>query len=595
MQSISDICEPAECKASTTYVNPLSAKHQQLIKDSLSAKPQRATTGIHVRDIVKEVNDYLKTYSSAGMDNPIVSGTVPPILPPLVSDTSNPSNRVDDFTTDNINATTTSNVAQKDFSNWKDRFLVYLYGLEPYLLEILQNRPFVPMSTLSTTSNPLPKPQKQWSQADRRLVNQDKRLKTALYGKYNYEEGLIDQIYESETNRFTIQAHRIKALISNLQMQDSDSDVEEDKRSSSEFLADLNTEVKYKGLKAEIVVLTKKIDAMTKGKSEKGLVDESFDWDEESVSSDDDDVIKVKALMAITKDELSFGRADARSGQWVEITMKKVQNLLSMIDSDERKHVLDYTHVDLHYVEDQRKKLAWQVSTIKGKAGSKPPSVSESYLDKNSDLTTEKLLLTLMEEVKGLKEHIKLPTYTSPSESQSSSSKSAVGKQRLWFGPCKHCGFKNNLSKDYYMKPTCSTCGSYEHLTKEHPELIAVQRTLTKLKAQSSQGSARKVQKIPKPYIPCKYYGFNDHHSDECEYYPGCDHYASIAHETSDCDYLKWYVWYLDSGCSKFMTGVKQSMHIYLKELGPKVVFGDNSSGDTKGYGSVNCNGITFT
>ncbi|GJY54871.1 retrovirus-related pol polyprotein from transposon TNT 1-94 [Tanacetum coccineum] len=35
--------------------------------------------------------------------------------------------------------------------------------------------------------------------------------------------------------------------------------------------------VKYKGLKAEIAVLTKKIDAMSKGKSEKGLVAELFD------------------------------------------------------------------------------------------------------------------------------------------------------------------------------------------------------------------------------------------------------------------------------------------------------------------------------
>ncbi|GKD97540.1 putative reverse transcriptase domain-containing protein [Tanacetum coccineum] len=33
----------------------------------------------------------------------------------------------------------------------------------------------------------------------------------------------------------------------------------------------------------------------------------------------------------------------------------------------------------------------------------------------------------------------------------------------------------------------------------------------------------------------------------------------------------------------------------YSKESGPKVVFRDDSSGDTKGYGSVNCNGITFT
>ncbi|GJX26982.1 retrovirus-related pol polyprotein from transposon TNT 1-94 [Tanacetum coccineum] len=31
------------------------------------------------------------------------------------------------------------------------------------------------------------------------------------------------------------------------------------------------------------------------------------------------------------------------------------------------------------------------------------------------------------------------------------------------------------------------------------------------------------------------------------------------------------------------------------EESGPKVVFEDDSSGDTEGYGSVNCNGITFT
>ncbi|GKF98031.1 hypothetical protein Tco_0293852, partial [Tanacetum coccineum] len=43
------------------------------------------------------------------------------------------------------------------------------------------------------------------------------------------------------------------------------------------------------------------------------------------------------------------------------------------------------------------------------------------------------------------------------------------------------------------------------------------------------------------------------------------------------------------------MTGVKQYLHRYSKEPGTKMVFGDDSSGDTEGYGSVNCNEITFT
>ncbi|GJY95551.1 retrovirus-related pol polyprotein from transposon TNT 1-94 [Tanacetum coccineum] len=72
----------------------------------------------------------------------------------------------------------------------------------------------------------------------------------------------------------------------------------------------------------------------------------------ESLSSEDEGVTRVKDFMDIVEDEPDVGKADARSGLWVEITMKKVQRLLSMTDGDERKHVLYYTNVDLHYVED---------------------------------------------------------------------------------------------------------------------------------------------------------------------------------------------------------------------------------------------------
>ncbi|GKA31702.1 retrovirus-related pol polyprotein from transposon TNT 1-94 [Tanacetum coccineum] len=60
-------------------------------------------------------------------------------------------------------------------------------------------------------------------------------------------------------------------------------------------------------------------------------------------------------------------------------------------------------------------------------------------------------------------------------------------------------------------------------------------------------------------------------------------------------NYLKRSIWYLDNGYSRHMTWIKQYMHRYSKESGPKVVFGDDSLGNTEGYGLVNCNGITFT
>ncbi|GJR35134.1 hypothetical protein Tco_1210818 [Tanacetum coccineum] len=159
---------------------------------------------------------------------------------------------------------------------------------------------------------------------------------------------------------------------------DNNSYVEEDTRSNSEFLADLNDEFhdralfanqksfykrsrrvgsakkpmdksnetffacgklgKYKGLKAEIDIITKKIDAMSKGKSEKGLVAESFDWDEKSVSSDDEGVTRVKAFMAIAEDEPSVGKTDQGPARPVVIRepeSRRLQPLLEINPGDQ--------------------------------------------------------------------------------------------------------------------------------------------------------------------------------------------------------------------------------------------------------------------
>ncbi|GJV41724.1 retrovirus-related pol polyprotein from transposon TNT 1-94 [Tanacetum coccineum] len=41
------------------------------------------------------------------------------------------------------------------------------------------------------------------------------------------------------------------------------------------------------------------------------------------------------------------------------------------------------------------------------------------------------------------------------------------------------------------------------------------------------------------------------------------------------------------SGCSRHMTGVKSYLHKYMEQPGPKVVFGDDSTCTTEGYGSI--------
>ncbi|GJW72275.1 retrovirus-related pol polyprotein from transposon TNT 1-94 [Tanacetum coccineum] len=97
--------------------------------------------------------------------------------------------------------------------------------------------------------------------------------------------------------------------------------------------------------------------------------------------------------------------------------------------------------------------------------------------------------------------------------------------------------------------------------------------------------------RILKPFSDCKYCSFNNHHSDNCEYYLGCEIRGSTAHEIADCP-------------KKHLNNRKQRMankrsteptEKYSKESSPKVVFRDDSSGDIEGYGLVNYNGITFT
>ncbi|GJV38550.1 hypothetical protein Tco_1411027 [Tanacetum coccineum] len=142
-----------------------------------------------------------------------------------------------------------------------------------------------------------------------------------------------------------------------------------------------------------------------------------------------------------------------------------------------------------------------QTYVIKKRIESKHPAIQNSCPDKNALPSTEQLLLTLMEEVKGIKKQILIPSDTSSSVSQACSSKTP--KKKEW----------------------------------------------------------------------------------------------SIAHEIADCPKNL-------RNNRKKRIAIKQSepteksetisAHI-SKEPGPKVVFGDDSSGDTKGYGSANCNGITFT
>ncbi|GKA97699.1 hypothetical protein Tco_0825593 [Tanacetum coccineum] len=97
---------------------------------------------------------------------------------------------------------------------------------------------------------------------------------------------------------------------------------------------------KYKKLKAKLALLEASSPTSQSSKpfqsKNKGLVAETFDWDEEEVS-DDDKETRVQVLMALADGELSVGKNHARNGEWINITMKKLNHALQDQLKRERK------------------------------------------------------------------------------------------------------------------------------------------------------------------------------------------------------------------------------------------------------------------
>nr|GEX57118.1 hypothetical protein [Tanacetum cinerariifolium] len=170
---------------------------------------------IQVKDIIKEVKDYLKTYLSAGIDISCQMSQSAGLYKFACKLDSLSSLLVQGMATGKKKPITrrggshVTNVPEfdkKDFTSWKVRFLVFLDGLEPYLMKTLECGPFVPLSNLSTSINPLT------------------------------HEGPSDT-RDTKIVALRLKFNAFKALEGE---KDNDSDFEEDLRGSSEFIADLN-------------------------------------------------------------------------------------------------------------------------------------------------------------------------------------------------------------------------------------------------------------------------------------------------------------------------------------------------------------------
>ncbi|GJY74695.1 hypothetical protein Tco_0479126 [Tanacetum coccineum] len=246
--------------------------------------------------------------------------------------------------------------------------LCYLTRMEPYYIQCIKDGPFLPKTVEGAT-----KPESQLTNDERRVVNQDQHLKSIIISCLPYD--IMESVISCETTKATwtdlvhsfegpsdTKENRIMDLKLNLPEKrlslseglrnanhthtldladifgrfdfQENSDNEADERSSKEYLRDLELEFhdykdEYKKMKAKLALLEKEV-------------------------SDDEEMTQVKVLMALADDELAVGKNHARNGEWIDITMRKVNILLSMDEDSNWQTYLKYINIDLKFVKEHR-------------------------------------------------------------------------------------------------------------------------------------------------------------------------------------------------------------------------------------------------
>ncbi|GJY35288.1 hypothetical protein Tco_0420666 [Tanacetum coccineum] len=211
---------------------------------------------------------------------------------------------------------------------------------------------------------------KKWLSFCQSLINtnrvKDSEL-ASLFGKLKYKENLIDSIYETKKNKFLVSATPLStAFISTSIIQDfQDSpDDEEYTRSSHEYLNDLEKEyqvrallakskrffkkelrptkdfeAKYNKVKAKLALLSSSASASKAVTvKNKGLIAEAYEWDEEEVSSDDNEMHRNTEILKENKNlRTKLKELTVITETWLNICNKVNQCISEQIPSQKKR------------------------------------------------------------------------------------------------------------------------------------------------------------------------------------------------------------------------------------------------------------------
>nr|GEX39935.1 hypothetical protein [Tanacetum cinerariifolium] len=204
----------------------------------------------------------------------------------------------------------------ENFTNWKKSFMCHSIGIEPYFKNIIKNGPFIPMTAGQR------KPENQWTGDERKATNLDQQLKSLIMSDFqdspddeehtrSSHEYLNDLEEEYQARDLLAKSKRFFKKVTLSTKTLSSPQHKPKLRPTKDF------EAKYKKFKAKLALLSLSASAskasMIKNKS---LIAESYEWDEEEVSSNDNEMMEVKVLMELTEENDAVSKEGTRNCEW---------------------------------------------------------------------------------------------------------------------------------------------------------------------------------------------------------------------------------------------------------------------------------------
>nr|GEU45231.1 hypothetical protein [Tanacetum cinerariifolium] len=490
----------------------------------------------------------------------------------------------------------------ENFTNWKERFICHIIGIEPQFEKIIKNSPFISMTAGQR------KQENQWTGDERKAANLDQRLKSLImsilpddqmntvincltatstwddlilyhegpsdvkeskvmdlklcYNTFKFKEGesltqtfikykaLINDLVndgiklskleintgfikglpkkwlsfcQSLKNTNNVKDSELASLLAPLStafffssivqdFQDSPDD-EEDTRSSHEYLNDLEEEYQARALLEKSKIFFKKA-SMVKNK---GLIAEAYEWDEE-VSSDDNEMVEVKVIMALAEENDRILGVDQLTEDPSSSGLKDIVFVKSSVDdtkilpsesqrntTDSSVTVTDSSATDYDSADESsvcsihlpplkklddagpisgpktiksilRLKSTFKAEALKDVTINKPSSAHAKGNKISSALKVHSPPASKLKSVK-IKDDPPLAIHLKSLGRMSSRPNIPRPLKRL-FPPCIHCGGIDHLSNECLYYPICKLCGSYDHDTNGHNRVISLERKI---------------------------------------------------------------------------------------------------------------------